>query len=118
MSPCLLALGGGKADPRSSKIPTFHPEYGRYMLESTPGCPFTGMPRDLVSVEADMRFRRQIIRSHLEPHEVPITLTAWPRLGVQDGVFTDPPTRPDTHTSSSRSQYVAQEITNPHARFP
>lgn len=87
------------------------------MLESTPGCPYTGQPEDLVKVEADMRFRRQIIRSHLKPDELPITLTSWPRLGVDGGSFTDPETFP-SETSSSKSQYVAQEITNPHARFP
>lgn len=38
-------------------IPTFHPEYGRYMIESTPGSPFTGHLPDLLSVERDMRFR-------------------------------------------------------------
>jgi glutamate--cysteine ligase catalytic subunit len=85
----------------SASIPTFHPEYGRYMLESTPGCPYTGFARDLVSVEADMRFRRQIIRSHLKPNELPITET-----------------RPDPEHSPSKSLYVPAEITNPHARFP
>ncbi|KAL7420624.1 glutamate--cysteine ligase [Cryptotrichosporon argae] len=102
-----------------STIPTFHPEYGRYMLESTPGCPFGGSPRDLVAVEADMRFRRQIIRSHLLPHEVPVTVTSWPRLGASDGPpFTDPETTAEPDRSSSRSQYVGELITNPHARFP
>jgi glutamate--cysteine ligase catalytic subunit len=101
----------------SATIPTFHPEYGRYMLESTPGCPFTGNPKDLVTVEADMRFRRQIIRSYLTPHEVPMTVTSWPRLGADEGGFTEPPTFP-SQASSSRSQYVGDEITNPHARFP
>ena len=102
----------------SASIPTFHPEYGRYMLESTPGCPYTGFARDLVSVEADMRFRRQIIRSHLKPNELPITVASWPRLGADGGRFTDPETRPDPENSPSKSLYVPAEITNPHARFP
>ncbi|OCF35018.1 glutamate-cysteine ligase catalytic subunit [Kwoniella heveanensis BCC8398] len=104
--------------PGCPAIPTFHPEYGRYMLESTPGFPFSGNPCALVSVEADMRFRRQIIRSHLKPHELPITLTVWPRLGVTDSPFTDPETMPDPENSSSKSIYVGQLLTNPHARFP
>ena len=37
--------------------PTFHPEYGRYMLESTPGAPYTGAVSDLLSVESNMRYR-------------------------------------------------------------
>jgi len=40
-----------------STIPTFHPEYGRYMLESTPGAPYTGSLKDLMSVESNMRYR-------------------------------------------------------------
>ena len=32
--------------------------------------------------------------------------------------FSDPPTTPDTAKSSSRSQYVGELLTNPHARFP
>ena len=88
------------------------------MLESTPGAPFSGTPRDLISVETDMRFRRQIIRSHLLPHELPITLTVWPRLGVLDAPFTDPETVADRNGSSSQSQYVGELLTNPHARFP
>jgi hypothetical protein len=35
----------------------FHPEYGRYMLESTPGAPYTGCVRDLLLVESNMRLR-------------------------------------------------------------
>ena len=66
-----------------------------------------------------MRFRRKIIRSHLLPHELPLTVTSWPRLGADDGkAFSDPPTKPDTVQSSSRSQYVGELLTNPHARFP
>ncbi|WOO83378.1 Glutamate--cysteine ligase [Vanrija pseudolonga] len=99
-------------------IPTFHPEYGRYMIESTPGCPYTGSLKDLLTVEIDMRFRRKIVRSHLLPNELPITLTSWPRLGVENAVFTDPSTKPDPEHSASKSQYVGQLITNPHARFP
>lgn len=41
--------------------PTFHPEYGRYMLESTPGSPYTGSIRDLLSVEGNMRYRYVVI---------------------------------------------------------
>ena len=41
----------------SIAVPTFHPEYGRYMLESTPGAPYTGSLKDLLSVENNMRYR-------------------------------------------------------------
>lgn len=45
---------------RRISVPTFHPEYGRYMLESTPGSPYTGSLRDLLSVESNMRYRWEV----------------------------------------------------------
>jgi hypothetical protein len=41
----------------NSAVPVFHPEYGRFMLESTPGEPYNGSVNDLLSVECNMRFR-------------------------------------------------------------
>ena len=37
--------------------PTFHPEFGRYMLESTPGAPYDVSIKSLLSVEPNMRLR-------------------------------------------------------------
>lgn len=97
-------------------VPTFHPEYGRYMLESTPGAPYSGSISDLLSVENNMRYRRNLARSHLKPREIPLTVTSFPRLGAPD-VFTEPYHSPDGATSS-HSLFLPEEITNPHARFP
>lgn len=51
----------GRADTRvrytSACVPVFHPEYGRYMLESTPGAPYGATLDDLLSVEGNMKFR-------------------------------------------------------------
>lgn len=102
--------------PDSVSIPTFHPEYGRYMLESTPGSPYTGSIQDLLSVESNMRYRRLLARKHLKPNEVPITFTSFPRLGAP-GVFTEPYFSPE-RAESSHSLFLPEEITNPHARFP
>ncbi len=41
----------------SRSVPVFHPEYGRFMIETTPGSPYTGSLPDLLSVEKDMRYR-------------------------------------------------------------
>lgn len=41
----------------SDQIPTFHPEYGRFMLESTPGSPYGASLKDLLGVEGNMRLR-------------------------------------------------------------
>jgi len=97
-------------------VPKYHPEYGRFMLESTPGSPYTGSIADLLSVEESMRQRRCLARQHLNQNEIPITLTSFPRLGVE-GQFTEPFHDPAKATSS-HSLFLPEEITNPHARFP
>lgn len=37
--------------------PTFHPEFGRFMLEATPGKPWGIGFKDLLDVEQDMKLR-------------------------------------------------------------
>jgi glutamate--cysteine ligase catalytic subunit len=37
--------------------PIFHPEFGRFMLEATPGKPWGIDLQDLLDVERDMRIR-------------------------------------------------------------
>ena len=100
----------------AGQIPTFHPEYGRFMLESTPGSPYGASPKELRRVERNMRLRRQIARSHLKPNELPITLTSYPRLGVTDAPFTEP--HYEANGNASRSMFLPDELINPHARFP
>ncbi|KAF9010584.1 glutamate-cysteine ligase catalytic subunit [Cyathus striatus] len=102
--------------PDNVSVPKFHPEYGRYMLESTPGSPYTGSIPDLLSVESNMRYRRSLARKHLKPNEIPLTFTSFPRLGVP-AQFTEPYFDP-TDAVSSHSLFLPEEITNPHARFP
>ncbi|KAF7321268.1 Glutamate-cysteine ligase catalytic subunit [Mycena kentingensis (nom. inval.)] len=100
----------------SVSVPTFHPEYGRYMLEATPGSPYTGSIPDLLSVEGNMRYRRVLARKHLKPNEIPLTVTSFPLLGVP-GPFTEPYFDP-VDAKSSHSLFLPEEITNPHVRFP
>lgn len=95
--------------------PTFHPEYGRFMIEATPGQPFPGNPRHLLGVEISMNLRREIAQRYLGENETLLSITSFPRLGCV-GEFTYPyypPTGP-----KSRSLFVPDEIINPHARFP
>ncbi|KXN90986.1 Glutamate--cysteine ligase [Leucoagaricus sp. SymC.cos] len=102
--------------PENVSVPKFHPEYGRYMLESTPGSPYTGSIPDLLSVEGNMRYRRTLARKHLKANEIPLTFTSFPRLGVP-GQFTEPAYDP-ANAVSSHSLFLPEQITNPHARFP
>ncbi|KAK6865011.1 glutamate-cysteine ligase catalytic subunit [Apiospora arundinis] len=99
----------------SNPLPVFHPEFGRFMLEATPGKPWGIGFKELLGVEPDMKLRRKIAKEHMKSNEYPITLTTFPRLGVP-GVFTDPYFPPSG--SKLRSQFVPDEIANPHIRFP
>ncbi len=38
-------------------LPTFHPEFGRFMLEATPGKPWGIGFKDLLDVETNMKWR-------------------------------------------------------------
>lgn len=60
--------------------------------------------------------RRRLARRYLHSHEIPLTVTSFPRLGAS-GVFTDPYFDP-VDAVASHSLFLPQEITNPHARFP
>ncbi|KAI1332812.1 glutamate-cysteine ligase [Xylariaceae sp. FL0255] len=116
----LCARGGGVPDIQDLKtqkdpLPVFHPEFGRFMLEATPGKPWGIGFKELLTVESDMKTRRRIAKDHMKSEEYPITLTTFPRLGVP-GVFTDP--YYPTSGPKLRSQFVPDEIANPHIRFP
>lgn len=99
----------------TDQLPTFHPEFGRFMLEATPGKPWGIGSKDLLKVESDMKRRRTIAKEHMGPNEQPITLTTFPRLGTEFD-FTSPYYPPSG--PALRSQFVPDEIANPHIRFP
>ncbi|KAF2470142.1 GCS-domain-containing protein [Lindgomyces ingoldianus] len=117
----LLHQGGGVPDVQRGSIresettaPVFHPEFGRFMLEATPGKPWGIGFKDLLDVEPNMKWRRMIAKDHMAKQEYPITLTTFPRLGTSDC------TTPSYQVSGPklRSQFVPDEIANPHIRFP
>jgi glutamate--cysteine ligase catalytic subunit len=101
------------------------------MLEATPGRPWGIEFKDLLDVEQDMkqRFveeklsdkcetnkpcRRAIAKAHMYKCEFPITLTTFPLLGDRKSVTPFYPPSGDR----LRSQFVPDEIANPHIRFP
>mmetsp|Transcript_16796 Transcript_16796/g.23526 ORF Transcript_16796/g.23526 Transcript_16796/m.23526 type:complete len:841 (-) Transcript_16796:220-2742(-) len=91
----------------------FHPEYGRFMIETTPSGPYGGYTRDLRCVEANMRIRREKIRKFLLVGEIYSTMTTYPLMGVKD--FTIPSYKPNGPVALSL--YVPDELINPHPRF-
>uniref|UniRef100_A0A060T4F1 Glutamate--cysteine ligase n=1 Tax=Blastobotrys adeninivorans TaxID=409370 RepID=A0A060T4F1_BLAAD len=95
---------------------SFHPEYGRYMIETTPAKPFTGEFSELLKVEDNMKARRDIARKNMNDNEVPLTITCYPMLGV--GQFCDPYTAPGRSNPASRSFFLPDEMINTHVRFP
>lgn len=58
---------------------------------------------------------RKLAKSRMKSHEVPLTLTSFPRLGAT-GVFTDPYYPPGGGVA--RSLFLPDEVTNQHVRFP
>ncbi|KAF2432382.1 GCS-domain-containing protein [Tothia fuscella] len=118
----LLEQGGGVPDINAEELkngdvapaPIFHPEFGRFMLEATPRKPWGIGFKDLLDVEPNMKLRRKIAKEHMAATECPITLTTFPRLGRNDS------TKPSYPNSGPklRSQFLPDEIANPHIRFP
>lgn len=73
------------------------------------------MPTKRLVAESVLVVRRKIAKQHMRHDEYPITLTTFPRLG-SPGQFSlpyYPPSGPRL-----RSQFVPDEIANPHIRFP
>ncbi|KAF2102612.1 GCS-domain-containing protein [Rhizodiscina lignyota] len=116
----LLKAGGGVPDVQrgapkeGDTAPVFHAEFGRFMLEATPGKPWGIGFKDLLDVEPNMKLRRKIAKEHMADTEFPITLTTFPRLGQKD--CTDPAY--PVSGPKLRSQFLPDEIANPHVRFP
>ncbi|KAI9004403.1 glutamate-cysteine ligase-domain-containing protein [Hyaloraphidium curvatum] len=96
---------------------TWHPEYGRYMVEGTPGRPYGSTVLDLLTVEENMRRRRLRVSKFLKPDEAMALVTAFPRLGCPDFLF-PPHLLPNPRHGATRSIFVPDQIINPHARFP
>ncbi|KAF4451179.1 glutamate-cysteine ligase [Fusarium austroafricanum] len=113
--PDLQDVDAAGAQKTERTIPVFHPEFGRFMLEATPGKPWGIGFKELLEVEPDMKLRRKIAKEHMLSTEYPITLTTFPQIGVP-GQFTDPYFPPSG--PRLRSQFVPDEIANPHIRFP
>ena len=85
------------------------PEYGAWMVEATPGVPYGGFASDLRRVEANMRLRRARLLSVLHPDEIAPTVTAFPLMGT--------PAMQNNKGSIAESDYMSDEVINPHPRF-
>lgn len=96
---------------------SFHPEYGRFMIEATPARPYSYYAGEFV--EFNMQQRRRLAEFELNqysPNIVPLTLTVFPRMGCPDFLNIDNPWR--AKNCASRSLFLPDEVINKHARFP
>ncbi|KAF0311925.1 Glutamate--cysteine ligase [Amphibalanus amphitrite] len=104
-----------RQDP-SAAPSLWRPEYGAYMVEGTPGQPYGSIVSFFNTVESNMRARRREVEAILQPDEILLSITSFPRLGC--GVFTDPPCYPTPTAGSSQSLFIPEEVIFPaHPRF-
>ena len=89
------------------------PEYGSWMLESTPGKPYEGI-LSLLEVENNMMMRRSRLLSALGPNEIVPTMTCFPMLGVGESTAPHFP----VNGPVARSLFLPDEVIFPHPRFP
>jgi glutamate--cysteine ligase catalytic subunit len=89
------------------------PEYGAWMLESTPGKPYEGLT-SLLEVEDNMMMRRSRLLSCLEKNEIVPTLSCFPMLGVGESTY--PAFAADGPVA--QSLFIPDEAIFPHPRFP
>eukprot|EP00928_Gymnodinium_smaydae_P082264 TRINITY_DN65646_c0_g1_i1.p1 TRINITY_DN65646_c0_g1~~TRINITY_DN65646_c0_g1_i1.p1 ORF type:complete len:697 (+),score=96.84 TRINITY_DN65646_c0_g1_i1:73-2163(+) len=89
------------------------PEYGRWMLESTPGQPFQRLD-NIAALESSMNMRRKLLNAALQPGEIAPTVTSMPLFGT--AAFCEPHHEP--HGPAAASLFVPDEVIFPHPRFP
>lgn len=62
----------------------WHPEYAEYMVEGTPGQPYGSLVQHFNIVEHNMSFRRSEVQSLLQPDELILSLTCFPRYSTDE----------------------------------
>jgi glutamate--cysteine ligase catalytic subunit len=93
----------------------WRPEYGRYMIEGTPGKPYSGI-QHILDVESNMKKRRAEVAKLLNSNELILTMTNFPRLGCAPACC-DPPSPYPPTGHVSESQFLPDTVINPHFRF-
>jgi glutamate--cysteine ligase catalytic subunit len=92
----------------------FHPEFARYMIETTPLRPYTGALESLVKVESNLYKRRRMINKQLNENEKLVTLSVFPMLGTEPLVDPDDADQPsiniDSVISDGQYSYAKENI--------
>lgn len=91
----------------------WHPEYGAYMVESTPSAPYNLSVESLCSVQGNMQKRYDLIDMEAGPHTVGTTFVSFPLMGVGHFLKSD-----STESPYSQSLFVPDACINKaHPRF-
>lgn len=93
---------------------SYHPEYGRYMVEATPGRPFGPDIKAVLDLEPNLRLRRQLAAAYLEEGEHLLAIGSYPLMGVS--TFAE--TKEEVGGPASQSLFLPDDIINLHPRFP
>lgn len=94
----------------------WRPEYGRYMIEGTPGKPYSGI-QQIMEVESNMKKRRATVAKLLQSNELILTMTNFPRHGCAPACSHPPYTSYPPNGGIAESDYLPDTIINPHFRF-
>jgi len=93
----------------------WRPEYGRFMIEGTPGKPYIGLGRQLLSIQSSLEGRRANVERLLKENESIVTLANYPLLGSTRYPFTEP--EGQVRGVVAESQFLPDTVINPHFRF-
>ncbi|KAJ5794355.1 Glutamate-cysteine ligase catalytic subunit [Penicillium paradoxum] len=80
-------------------------EWAKYVVETTPAKPYTGSIEDLLSVQQNMKRRREIINRSLSPNQHTLSLSLFPRTGVDDQWTTPHGPHQTNHSVCSLPRY-------------
>ncbi|KAH3900666.1 glutamate--cysteine ligase SCDLUD_003664 [Saccharomycodes ludwigii] len=106
---------------------TYHPEYGRFMLEATPLSPYNSTKEysKISYVEKNMELRRQLAEEKLSTkdynhHEkvILLSIAVFPRMGCDNFINVPNQWDPLHKNKASQSLFLPDEIINRHVRFP
>ena len=92
---------------------TWHPEFGGWMVESTPSRPYSHFVTDLLRVERNMIVRRRRLLTALKENEIAPTVTCFALMGTPDFIA-NPKEFAAPH---SLSNFIPDYTINPHPRF-
>ena len=87
----------------------WRPEYSSYCIEGTPGAPYCGQINCFNEVELNMKFRRDEVEKLLQDDEILVSMSIFPRLGVNP--FTVPPSKPGRYFTTATRSAVSSRTT-------